>query len=568
MHPRVPPVVLLPALLLAAALLVPAASHAQAVRGRVVEAGTGTPVASAMVLLLDAGGARRSAVLADAAGRFSLRAPAPGVYRLRVERVGYPGTTTAPLELAAGATVERVIEAEARPITLEGIGVGGRGRGRGPGSRRCSAIGEGEPGTAALWEEARKALEATAQAQEERLVRYDLATWVRVRDAEDLEIRSEQREESSQVVGTPFASAPADTLMLAGFVRRQGDSTVWEAPDAPVLLSELFLAGHCFRVQPHADSAGLVGLAFRPVDSRRVSGVEGTLWLDRATAQLRFLEFRWVKLPLPYTPHRQVGGRVEFDRTAAGTWMVRRWWVRMPEVGRDVRRETGLPGSGLGAIRLGVLAIRERGGEVLASAVHHGPLGRGRIAGVAWDSTRNAPLAGAVIRITGGTGMPADSAGAFALEDVPEGRYTLVLTPPELAPPAIAPIVRQVEVRPGAETRAALALTRSAVAAKHCEKAPRNERQVVVFGRVTAEGEPVEGATVRFSWMALTGNSEVSERWAASNTSQRGVYAVCEVPAGASLRAAVRAGRRVQYANQQPSYEPARRIDFTLPPAQ
>src|SRR5690606_8429830 len=63
-----------------------AAQRGAVVRGRVVEAGTGTAVASAVVRVADASG--RSA-LTDESGTFRLDGLEPGAYRLRVAHLGY-----------------------------------------------------------------------------------------------------------------------------------------------------------------------------------------------------------------------------------------------------------------------------------------------------------------------------------------------------------------------------------------------------------------------------------------------------------------------------------------------
>ncbi|HEY8470868.1 MAG TPA: TonB-dependent receptor [Longimicrobiales bacterium] len=63
-----------------------AAQRGGVVRGRVVEAGTATPVASAVVRVADASG---RSVLTDADGAFRLDGLEPGAHRLRVAHLGY-----------------------------------------------------------------------------------------------------------------------------------------------------------------------------------------------------------------------------------------------------------------------------------------------------------------------------------------------------------------------------------------------------------------------------------------------------------------------------------------------
>ena len=93
-----PRILALLALLLAARPLA-----AQTVQGELVDAAR-RPLGGAMVVLLDADGKVRGRVLTDEAGRFTLRAPGAGSYRLRAERIGFQATESPALALAAGET--------------------------------------------------------------------------------------------------------------------------------------------------------------------------------------------------------------------------------------------------------------------------------------------------------------------------------------------------------------------------------------------------------------------------------------------------------------------------------
>ena len=68
---------------------------------------------------------------------------------------------------------------------------------------------------------------------------------------------------------------------------------------AEVLLSESFVAGHCFHTEPWTrDGRDWVGVGFSPASARRnLVDIEGTLWLDRASAELRLLEYRYANMP-------------------------------------------------------------------------------------------------------------------------------------------------------------------------------------------------------------------------------------------------------------------------------
>ena len=115
--------------------------------------------------------------------------------------------------------------------------------------------------------------------------------------------------------------------MENGFIRHlQNGELRYFSPDAQVLLSDVFLDSHCFRLTAHSDYETLVGLAFEPVRRSDFKDVEGTLWLDRETAALQFLEYgyTWAQYPEALGVAR---GHVEFEGLPNGSWIVRKWWM-------------------------------------------------------------------------------------------------------------------------------------------------------------------------------------------------------------------------------------------------
>src|SRR3954471_19229275 len=89
----------------AAALLGAAPLRAQTVRGELVDA-AGRPVEQVLVALVGPGGHQAGAALTSASGQFRIRAPGPGRYSLRAERVGYATVTTPAFDLGDGETRE------------------------------------------------------------------------------------------------------------------------------------------------------------------------------------------------------------------------------------------------------------------------------------------------------------------------------------------------------------------------------------------------------------------------------------------------------------------------------
>lgn len=115
------------ALALALALLCAGALHAQptlqTVRGRVVDASTNTPVSTASIRVVEESGNAAVTGQTDFGGRFNIRLPIAGTYRVTVERIGYAVFTSEPIAVAAGANVE--VEARMTPVAvaLETVGV-------------------------------------------------------------------------------------------------------------------------------------------------------------------------------------------------------------------------------------------------------------------------------------------------------------------------------------------------------------------------------------------------------------------------------------------------------------
>jgi hypothetical protein len=456
------------ALVLACSAL-PAALASQTVAGTLVAADRGTPLAGATVTLLDEGGRAVAAASSRANGGFTLTAPAAGRYRVRAERVGHASTLSAPITLAAGETFTLRLEAGARGVQLEGIKAVA-------GDRGCVVNPRAGARTATVWEEARKVLSATRLSERSAGTVYTIRRFRRELDASTAMVRAAREDTTRGMSLVPFRSLPPEELARDGYVRREGRENVFFAPDAQVLLSDEFLDGHCFRVVPgRGPAAGMIGLAFEPVRGRRLPDVQGTLWLDPASAELRFMEFAYTGLAA-IVQGDSWGGTVEFDQTDAGTWIVNRWTLRLPVVGRMVdSRGRNLPDA-----HAGVVSISEVGAEVLGAGA---PVAVGAVAGTVFDSTRAAPLAGAVVRLAGtGHSATTDASGAFRIADVPAGRYEVEFTHPRADSLQWKPDAAQVAVE-GGESAVQLSLPRRAapVAA-----AGRDSLRVVQLEGVTA----------------------------------------------------------------------------------
>jgi hypothetical protein len=464
----------LPALV-CAALLFPQCAAAQTVTGTVVNEAGGAPVRGALVSLLDAAGKRVGSALTDAQGAFALRAPGPGEFRVRAERVGMSSASSEPLPLAAGETRVLRLAARSMAVMLEGIQVQAAGRG-------CVVSPGAGASTAALWDEARKALDAAEFTREQKALVFAIRCYRRVLDPERLTVRQAQEDSTTGRFASPFTALPAEDLARGGYVRARGDETLFYPPDAAVLLSDTFLDQHCFRVRRgRGENAGQVGLEFEPVRGRTLPDVRGVLWLDAATAELRTLDYAFTGVA-PGPDDTPWGGRVHFDRLPSGGWIVRRWSLRMPQMGRPAARpELGLMGRSGAPV---VVAVVEVGGEVARVDEAPAEPRRAAVAGVVWDSTRAAGVAGARVFLDGtGHNALTGADGRFRIEQVPEGRYRLAWSHPRADSLGFTPPPAEVEVGAGGEAAVAFSIPR-ALAAR--DTVPRRAERTVALDTLTA----------------------------------------------------------------------------------
>ena len=400
---------------------------AQMVRGRVVDSLAGTPVGPGFVVLLDRAGVAVARTLTTSTATFSVRAPAPGRYRLRSEIIGYRAAESQELSLEAGATLDYTFEIVALPITLRAVEV--------QAETRCREDPSLAAATGVVWEEIRKALEAAAWDGTQRLVRYRYYRFERTLSADRRRVTREAGRVVNGFAERPFGSLPAEQLARDGYVVIGTDETHYALPDAEILLHPTFLGTHCFRVVRNAKQRpGEIGLAFRPVEGREVAEVRGTMWLNESTSELATLEIAYTSLPERIEDDRG-GGTVDFLHLPSGAWIVERWELRTPVI-RVVQREPE-PYAHAARSDARVVGWRDFGGEVLEITIEGGatvyPPNVAHVDGTVYDSTRCGPLAGAVVGFDNTSFSTAtDGSGRFHLVAPLEGEHALTVTHPGL----------------------------------------------------------------------------------------------------------------------------------------
>lgn len=511
--------------LLLVLILISAPAAAQRVQGVLVDPG-GQPVARAFVSLRDAGGAAVSRALTGTDGRFTLNAPGAGTYRVRAERIGFASTTSAPLTLAAGEVRSMRLAAAGASVGLQGLVARGRSR--------CDVRpGEGAP-TARLWEEARKALDATTWTA--GALQFSFTSYERDVDPESQRVRAERVEPGATLARGVWVSRDAAELARIGYREERRDGIHFFAPDARLLLSDAFQRTHCFGVAiGEGPTRGLVGLSFQPVRGRGASvDVRGVLWLDRATAELRHLDFRFTGLP-EHEDRDGVGGRVEFVRLAGGAWIVRRWRLRMPVLSARAWRTPTASGTNV------VLdALRETGGYVREVTNQAGErvfaAESGTIEGTVVDAVTGDPLAGARVSLVGTShGAITDANGRFRVQDLDEGRYAVTYSHPRTDSLRYSPPAVDVRVQLGsAATVRLVAPSFAAMVAGECtgDSLPAGSGVLAGTVRNRATGRPLEGARVAVWWAAAAGSMRGEVK-----TDEAGHYRVCRVPPGVRLSA-------------------------------
>jgi hypothetical protein len=404
-----------------------------------------------------------------------------------------------------------------------------------------------------VWDEARKALAAVAWMQRQRMqVRH--RTYSRFLSTDFMVTREESRIRQGMATKV-YSALPPRELSNNGYIQKDPDGgLIFNGPDADVLFSDEFLNGHCFRLQPTADTvANLVGLGFEPVGGAKHAEIKGVMWLDGKSAELRYVDFSYTGFDFPAETD-VAGGRVEFQRLPDGGWMVSRFRIRMPifsyvrsqrfnsvsEVTRTgVRTETVAELSGIKEEGGEVLEVRSRDGKQLA--LSFGSV----LMGTVFDSTRSMPLIGARV-ILGGTpyGGLSGPGGEFRITGLPEGDYTLEISHPDFPAWGTLPTNRMVRLERDRVSVMQLSVPDPANLFRLICPTASADTTAAVGGLVRdSAASPVRDAVIEFAWRSYQGTRAESmtsrQMGTEVGSDSVGYFRACGLPAGVPIEARV-----------------------------
>ncbi|HEY1951881.1 MAG TPA: carboxypeptidase-like regulatory domain-containing protein [Gemmatimonadaceae bacterium] len=420
-------------LVVALSLGVTRAVRTQEVSGIAHVAGSSLAIGGTSIVLMDRNGVMITGTLTQLNGRYSLRLPSAGQFRLRARHIGFSPDSSAMLDIQS--TNQLRYDPAMTPLrtTLEVVKV--------EGIQKCEVGHESGDAAYQLWEAAQNALAATVAAAGDKLFAYRLERFLREVDPNSGRVIHASTYRTRSLSSEPYYSVSPESLAVVGFARTEGDSSVYFAPDARTLTSDAFIRDHCLRAVKDSAHPSQLGLAFEPVRRSRLVDVSGVLWLDRASSELRDLEYRY-EIPTLARGAQPRGaqattGRIDYRRLGNGAWIVDNWIIRVPIL--------ALPsGSAFGRIStrpqdLQTTAIWEVGSRVNGFAPRDSAStlsddNRAGVEGRVIGGGSQLPVIGAELTLSSlnSTRPPlvqrTQAEGAFAFDSIPPGAYELRMT--------------------------------------------------------------------------------------------------------------------------------------------
>jgi hypothetical protein len=500
-----------------------------------------TPVVGALVIVVDATGRPIARTASRDFGEYSVTA-APGTYRVQVLQIGWRPTFAGPFTLVGGAVTRADIDATGSRILLDPIIITDRSE--------CRVHPDSAAAAFVLWDEARKALIAASMTSAEPLT-MTLKRTEQELDRDGSRVNWDSTTTRNGLTLRPFVSLPPERLARDGYMSAdaQANKTYW-GPDADVLLSESFVSSHCIRViRPSAvgDSARLVGVGFSPSTKRKnVVDIEGVLWLDRSSAELRTFDYHYVNTSQA-VEKAAPGGHLSFLRILSGRWIVEQWSIRVPSTATRVIRGDAptVPGAQrvdtqreeMTNIRVtsGQVAEIRRGNDVLWE--------RGRVTVVVQvvDSVTSAPVRGVLVRTAESRSASAtDSTGRVRLDRISPGPMTFRLESPTLESIGRSPFMVPATVAATNDAAISIAIPseRAAVVAR-CGERSLDWGEGLLRGNIMGS-DSIAKAPVIISWKTSYtrlggGESVAAEQRREIELGPDGAFEVCGVPRDATV---------------------------------
>jgi hypothetical protein len=474
-------------------------------------------------------------VLSNERGHYAIRAPGPGRYRLAAKRIGVKRTIVAPFDLAEGETREVTIEIEQLLYALPEVSV--------TTATFCIPREDQVGRVASLWEEVRTALTATSISVRDTLYSGRIVSFGRLLDGRG-RILSENTQHHDGQLRETFTSQAPESLSVYGYWSEEGDTVRFHAPDVAVLLSESFLRDHCFELAD--ESREEAGLRFRPAPGRSVGDVQGTIWVDARSFELRRIEFTYTRLPVVQRVDG-LGGEVHFARLNSGAWVVRRWYVRVPQFalrsnrGPTMERVYGRPNP----IRLQVNRVvenrmLEHGGVAYVDnlRIFERPAS---ISGVARDST-GAVFTPGIIRLAGTQYASAvDVNGRFRIDSLPPGVYRVEVARDFHTALGTSAAEQDVTIEPGEDATVELKETGlDGLLARLCggRAVARNRTALRIVAVSGTDDQPDSGQPLRLWWTEYVpdrGLQRIVQQQLDGVTGADGSVVFCGLPVNVSI---------------------------------
>jgi hypothetical protein len=512
---------------------------AQAVHGMVRGEIDGTGLPGVMVALRDAASGDLAQTLTNFKGEFALRAPAAGSYVLRLRRIGFR-LREIEIRLSQGDTTVAIAMSEV-PTAIAAVVTKDRGQ--------CRAHPQSGSEIWALWDDAEVAMLNAAITMREQTFRFDAEFIRREYDLPSAQLQDISLRDSTIRGGRPWTSVRPHVLDRSGFAVGTATEMTVIAPDLPVLLSREFLDRHCFAIHPApASSPDLVGLDFSPTEKGRLVDIRGTFWLDRRSADLRYLNFYYTGFPYSMDD-TLAGGRVDFVRLASESWILSSWQIRAPlpplvylqhiaatagfDPFLDARAvEADDPHFRATQFRITGGNVREvrRDDGTDSSQIWSAPVSALRATVTVQSGVGTMVASGATVQLVGSRKQAVtDSSGVARIEGLTAGDYLVQIASPLQAALRLPPTSVAVTVAPPADVEIP-ARVMSAREAMRTACGSMSSTRGILVGTVTRNGAPEPNARVLV-------RSDMDPHFAPPEVqpSTDGSFRICDLPKGEAL---------------------------------